>query len=267
MIGQFDIPQAEYRAIDALSNGEAQMFAKNPSAYIWNKTAPLDSSKANTADTGTALHALLLEPETYDDLIKVASVKGRDTQAFKKEQAEYPDCIVMTEKEEEQVRIMAQSAKCDPMFNALLNADGECETSIVVWDEERGIYLKIRPDKVAVIGESFLLTDAKTTATLDDWRTDKPWLNPLFKHGYGHTAAFYLHAASIHYGVELTEYAFAVVQKSASLGRYPVSVFTISKDELIEMGFWGAMQANLDHFADRLKSNNFMTAERFPLIK
>ena len=88
-----NISMQEYRDDPALSNHELQIFRGNPSNYIWNKNAPQDPAKATTSEIGTALHALLLEPDTYDDLIIVSDVKGRITVAFQKLQLENPDNI------------------------------------------------------------------------------------------------------------------------------------------------------------------------------
>lgn len=258
------ISMQEYRQHDALSNHELQIFKNNPSSFIWNKFAPSDPAKVGTSDKGTALHALLLEPETYNDLIIVADVKGRQTQAFQKLQFENPDNIILTEIEAEEVRIMADSATHDPMFKSLLDAEGECETSIFVTEPITGLELKIRPDKVCYIDGRPILTDLKTTSSIDDWRSRQQWKNPLFSFGYGFTAAYYLYVGSIHFGVNLTEYVFPIVQTSASLGKYPVSVFTITKNELIQIGFWQQMLDTLAEFKIRKEQNSFTTTEYFP---
>ena len=69
-----------------LSNHELQLFNESPASYIWNRTAPSDPNKVGTSDMGTTLHAFLLEPNTYEDQVDVASVKGRNTVAFQKHQ-------------------------------------------------------------------------------------------------------------------------------------------------------------------------------------
>ena len=121
---------------------------KAPASYIWNRTAPSDPNKVGTSDMGTTLHAFLLEPNTYEDQVDVASVKGRNTVAFQKHQLENPDKIILTEVEYEQVRIMGFSASHHPVFKNLLDLDGECESSIFVTCPETNLKLKIRPDKI-----------------------------------------------------------------------------------------------------------------------
>lgn len=258
------ITMEEYRKAEGLSNHALQIFKNSPATYIWNLHAPSDPNKLTTSDTGTALHALLLEPETYDDLVLVVDVKGRQTQSFQKMQLENPNNIILTEIEAQQVRIMADSARKHPVFNSLLEMKGECEASVFVTCPETGLQLKIRPDKICWSPSWILYCDVKTTASIDDWRSEQQWKNPLFSFGYGFTAAFYLHAGSAFHGVELTEYVFPIVQTSASLGRYPVDVFVISKDDLIALGFWDEMLETLRYFKICQDNNQFNQMSQFP---
>lgn len=260
--GLFDIPDSEYRALPALSNHELQLFAKNPSLFVWNREAPSDPNKSATADFGNALHVSLLEPEKYDDKVLVSSVKGRATQTFIKEQIDNPGKFVITEAENDQIQVMKLSCMANPMFKRIMTAKGKGEQSIVVHDKDRDIDLKIRVDWL--IDSVRLPCDLKTTSDIEDWRSDKSWINPLFKFGYGYTASFYLHALSIHYGEDVNEYVFPIVQKSAALGRYPASVFRITREELDAMGFWSATQVNIDNFAKAFHDNDFTSFEQFP---
>jgi hypothetical protein len=54
----------------------------------------------------------------------------------------------------------------------LLDLVGDCESSVFVKDKETGIELKCRPDKDAVESAGIVI-DFKTTASIDDWRSDK----------------------------------------------------------------------------------------------
>lgn len=265
-LGFYKIPMDVYREAEGLANSELQIFKDNPSSYVWNKTAPQDIRKASSADFGTSLHTSLLEPELYEDSIIVSSTKGREAAAFAKDQAQNPDKIVLTDNESKQIEIMTESAKCDPMFKRLLDAKGDCEVSIFIDDPETGLRLKIRPDKIVRGKEKPLLCDVKSSASIDEWRADKPWLSPLFKMGYGFTAAYYMYAASIFYGLEITDYYFMVVSKSAVLGRYPVSVFVITKEELVDLGIWSEMIDTLNAFAERKQSGNWLSFEKFPVF-
>lgn len=263
-LGLYDIPMAEYQNADFLANSELQLFKQSASDYIWNKSAPIDTKKATTADFGTALHTRLLEPHLFEDSIIVSSTKGRTAQAFIDMQNQNPDKIILTSDESDQIELMAESANAHPMYKYILAAKGKCESSIFVNDPRTGLNLKIRPDKIVNGKSQPLFCDVKSTADIEKWRMDRQWLNPLFDMGYGFTAAYYLYVGSIHYGIELNKYAFLVSSKSVLLGRYPVSVFIITKDELIEYGFWDEMIESLDKFAEFKAKDNWTHFEHFP---
>lgn len=263
-LGFHDIEMSVYRNADGLANSELQIFDKNPSGYVWCKTSPSDPTKADASDFGTALHCALLEPDMYDDLVIFASTKGRTSQAFIDMQVSNKGNVVLTDTEDKQIELMRESANCHPMFKRILDASGAYEGSIFVDDPRTGLRLKIRPDKIIDACNPPIFTDIKSTKDLDDWRSDTLWKNPLFDMGYGFTAAYYLYVGSIHYGVEMKTYNFGVVSKSASLGKYPVSVFTITKEQLIEYGFWSQMTEALDRFAECKEKNKWVSYEQFP---
>lgn len=263
-IGFHDIEMSAYRNADGLANSELQMFAKNPSNYVWSKNAPSDPTKADASDFGTALHTSLLEPELYDDQVIISSTKGRTSAAFHQIQKSNKGSIVLTDVEDDQIKLMTESAIAHPMFQRILCAKGACEASIFVDDPETGLRLKIRPDKIIDSCSPPIFNDVKSTRDIKDWRNSALWKNPLFDMGYGFTAAYYMYVGSIHYNIEMTTYNFCVVSKSASLGRYPVSVFTITKDQLIEYGFWQEMLDSLAHFKECKEKNKWVAYEQFP---
>lgn len=257
----------EYQAAAGLSNHKLQIFRQDPASYVQSLTAPTDPSKTKAASMGTALHTALLEPHLFDDEIEVTSIKGRDTKVFQELIIENPDKVILNEIEAEQVKLMAMSAKCHPTFKSILDADGLCEESIFAACPETGLQLKIRPDKITNLNELPVFNDVKTSKCLEDWRSEVEWKNPLFEMGYGFTAAFYLYVGSIHYGVELQEYNFLVQQNVISMGTYPSTVFKITRQELIDYGFWDDMIGCLRWFKQVQDSGDWNTYESFHLNK
>lgn len=257
-----DIEQDDYRAIDALANSDAIMIENNPADYIWSRNAPTNYSKVQTKDFGTALHCALLEHEKYKDLIFVSSVKGRNTKSFEQEVIDNPDNIVLTADEAEQIDVMVGSVNAHPTAFNWLNSGGINECSVIANDNERNVLLKCRPDKNLIESHGVCL-DVKSTGALDDWRSDKEWINPLFKFDYGHQAAFYMHTLSLHYGFEVTRFVFIAVSTSVALGRYQVGVFEITKDQLIVWGFWQRMLSNIERFKYCRDNNDWLHSESF----
>ena len=167
---------------------------------------------------------------------------------------------MLTESEAQQIRIMQASGNAHPSFKRCLSSKGKREHAIFVYDELRDIQLKIKPDIDAVESEGFI-ANLKTTSNIDDWRNDRHWINPITKFNYWHDACYSLYVAEIFYGKNIQTFKWACLQKSISLGRYPVSVFTISKSQLIDEGFWDAMLLNLDEYARRYHESDWCEDE------
>lgn len=259
------ISNDEYRKMEGVANSDLLMVKKNPSDYTWSKVAPVDNSKVATKDFGTALHTALLEPEKFDDDVFVSSVAGRTTKTFIKEVNDNHDKVVLTEVESEQIRIMQASALCHPAMNLFLTAEGDRESSIFVYDDEFEIWLKCRPDVDAFEKHGFI-GDLKSTTSISDWREPVEWKNPLFKFDYGHTAAFYIYTMSKFYGKPVDTYKFGLSQKTIELGKYPQSVFTITRGELETLGFWDDMLNNLGEYSRRFKTDDWVYEEVFPIF-
>ena len=260
-----NMTNAEYRATKGISNSELLMIGASPADYIWNKNAPIDPSKAQTKDFGTALHTAILEPEFFDRDVLVSSVKGRTTKTFQQEITDNPDKTVLTEDEASQIRIMKASAMAHPVFNSIISESELNEVSIFAHDSARNIDLKIRPD-IDLVERFGFLGDLKSVASLDDFRSSQPWKNPMIEHNYGHTASYYLYVASLHYGFDVDVYKFLAVQKTVKLSRYPVSVFSVDREYLVSNGFWDQMLENLDVYEKCLHSNTWDFDERLPMF-
>ena len=258
------ITNEEYRDIDAISNGELQQIAHNPADYIWNKNAPVDTTRTAEFDFGTALHTALLEPDLFNSQVVIYDqTKTRETVKFQQfMQNQSKESIVLLESEYDKVRFTVDSALAHPTFKAYVDKCEHRETSII--GELAGVKVKIRPDlhsdKLGIIG------DLKSTASLDDWRESARWKNPLFKLGYGHTAAFYMDVYEEYLGRPVNEYTFLVCQKAINCGRYPVAVITVTRDELEMYGFFEQVYVNLEAYKECLESGDWLSVERFPVF-
>ena len=272
-----NITQKEYRDIDALSNSDLQLIEVSPSNYKFAINAPQDTSKTSALDYGTALHAALLEPETFNSLVDVYSdTKTRETVKFSKYMDEREDDgkLVLLESEYDKLRFTVEGSQYHPQFASYINSATHKEASITCM--YRGVMCKVRPDAMNIhfsddgMGDldSLLnwVADVKTTADIDDWRNSAEWKNPLFTHNYGFTAAFYMDVLAEAFQCEVNEYKFLVVQKTVNLGRYPVAVFTVTRDELERYGFFERVHAAIDTYKACYVSDNWMGEEVFPLF-
>ena len=170
--------------------------------------------------------------------------------------------VVLTKDEYDQVNLMAESVKAHPSAKYLLDLAGDCESSVFVKDRETGVELKCRPDKDCVESANIII-DVKTTSNIDDWRSDKEWVNPLYKFNYGHGASFYTDVLEQHYNTTIDSFVFLVIQNSVVLNRYPVAVFQISRSELIDLGFWDRHRTNVFEYSRCKSQNDWVHTESF----
>jgi hypothetical protein len=57
-----------------------------------------------------------------------------------------------------------------------------------------------------------------------------------------------------------------VIQNSVELGRYPVAVFQISRQELIDLGFWDRHRGNISEFSRCKSGNDWIHTEAFNFV-
>ena len=253
----------EYRNLEGVANSDLLSLEASPANYQWVKNAPQDPAKVGAFDFGTALHTAVLEPEKFNDQVIVYSqTKTRESKAFAEFEAAN-EGLILLESEYNKIRFMADGFKYHPTVNRLLTAKSDKEGSIFVDDSDFGVIRKIRPDiDYAPHGQPFL-ADVKTTANIADWRESARWKNPLFTHGYGHTAAYYMDTATMFYGEPINEYTFILFQKTVEFGRYPVAAITITREECEILGFFNQMYANLDRYSLCTKTGDWDQVERF----
>ena len=261
---QQKLTMEQYKSIDAVSNGELLTIERNPSDYIWNKNAPTDELKTSALDFGTMTHTALLEPELFGkNLVIYDQTKSRETVKFAQFMKDVSkESIVLLESEYDKLRLMVDSAKAHPTFMHYLQLFTEFEQSITT--ELEGVAVKIRPD--CQNNDIGLIGDLKTTADLDAWRESVTWRNPLFTFNYGHTAAFYMDAYQAHIGKPVNEYYFLVLQKNISLGKYPVDVVRITREECERYGFFDRVYANLEEYKARKASGDWLSVSNFPVF-
>jgi len=257
------MPENEYRSHEAIAASDLSIFEVNPSLYLWQKEAPRDPKNSAAADFGSALHLAVLEPEKFDDQVIVSDLKTKTAKAFVQQQIENPDKYILTEGEAEQIRFLVKSARANPMIHKMLSMDGSPEVSLFSKCSETGLQLKIRVDWLINYNGEFLPCNLKSTADLSKWRKNQSWVNPLFEFNYGFSAAFYMHAMRSG-GMEVNEHPFICYQKSAQLGRYPASVFTVTWAELENLGFVERVKASLQNLKECQENNAlFLEPERF----
>ena len=156
-----DMPDSEYRRLDALSRSDLLNWA-----YPRDKAIdPL------TATIGTAFHAIMLEPQHFKDRFVIGPDVNRRTADGKAAFAEAQDQAkadcreLIPHREFQTLREMAETVKQHPKLGPLRRsiAEGKSRAELTVVWMEQGVKLKARLDQVT----DKAIFDWKSTACAD----------------------------------------------------------------------------------------------------
>lgn len=164
-----NVPFDEYAKIDALNGSSIINMRKSPMYYrhrLDNPEPPTSAMKL-----GTAVHRMILEPDTVGDIAVWGGVpehftekknlrprNGKDWDAFG---AEHSDKLIVTKPECDAMVGMAIAARKNPPIYKYANAKGYCEVTMVWVDPVSGRKFKGRIDKLIPKGQ--VIFDLKTT--------------------------------------------------------------------------------------------------------
>jgi hypothetical protein len=178
-----EISNEEYHAHHALSSSDIKAVASKSLAH-WKGAVRKESV---AFDLGTAVHALLLEPEK--DLV----VRGPETRRGKAWSDLYAECneqgkVLLTEADYDQAQEMADAClKNHAAHHFLTHSELIAEASFFAEDADTGLELKTRPDGLLL--DHGIVIDIKTCQDASPRGFEKA----VRQFGYDLQAAFYLH--------------------------------------------------------------------------
>lgn len=233
------VSNSEYHNDKAIGSSILKLIHNSTVFHAVNKT--WDETPAMTI--GNAVHALMLEPETYRDQFAVAPKVDRRTKAGKAEWAafceESGDKTILTMDDSEKVLAIVNALSSHPIASRVLSG-GEGEHSYFAPDEKTGLMLKCRPDYV----NGGALIDLKTTRDA----SFEGFSRQIGNLGYHLQAAFYLDVYNNSQGTDLNEFFFVAVENGTPHG---VAVYQLDEAH-IEAGRQAYRQA-LDTYAEYLE--------------
>lgn len=210
-----DLTNAQYRAMPGISSSDVKAVASKSVAH-WK----FAQRKASAAfDLGTAVHALVLEPEK--DLI----MRGPEDRRGNKWKdaalaADLDGKLLLTESDYDTARAMADALFKHKPARDLLNVKGlVAEASFFATDPDTGLQIKCRPDAFAPSG---VLLDVKTTQSA----SPDGFAREVQKYGYHIQAAFYAHVLR-EAGYDAAPMVFLCVEKETP---YAVCVHALTHD-------------------------------------
>lgn len=224
-----ELSNEQYHRADGISKSGLDLIASNPSAYMWNKQAPVDANKLDALDAGTALHCALLEPAEFDSRFLVMpefnlrTVDGRANRDRFMDETAKEGKTVLTADVHRQLMLMRDSAYAHPVVQMIMEAEGENESSIF-WNDETGTLCKIRPDRMIRTPDlGPVIVDVKKCAGIGRFEHHVEEFRYHVQH------AMYVDGYRKHFN-EDPMFWFLVVDSNCSAGRYHVDVVELPAD-------------------------------------
>lgn len=157
------MPNKEYRQREGVSSTDLKHMTKSPQHFRYWKDHPQEDTPALLI--GRASHKYALEKDDFFTEFAIAPNIDRRTKAGKEEYARFLEESngkdIISADDFQKIKEMRETLYATPFVGQLLN--GEKELSFFTKDEETGLMMKIRPDCITNIRDTYILIDFKTT--------------------------------------------------------------------------------------------------------
>jgi len=166
-------------------------------------------------DDGTIVHTVLTHDQRIEDILAiipgdVLNAHGHRKGALWNDWWQANAGRIQRKRDEcDALFRMVDSVRAHPKARWLLEGEGEFEYSIIWRDEETGLSLRARPDKLSFFRGDCLVSDIKTTRSFNP----RTFGNDVAKYGYHRQAAWYIDGVTA-LGWHVPAYCFITVDKT-----------------------------------------------------
>jgi len=198
----YKMSNKEYHNYPAYSSSDIKKVASSTLAH-WKNEVRKESA---AFDLGSAVHAMLLEPELNLVVEGTETRRGKDWTAMK-EAADFAGKILLPRKEYQVAEQMAQAAMFTPHVAELVNDKKAIkEASYFVKDPVFGLDLKCRPD--GLLPHKNLMFDIKTCQDA----SPNGFAKAVRDYSYDIQASFYKHCMELE-GFTIDRFLFICIEK------------------------------------------------------
>lgn len=216
------ISNEDYHADSAISSSVLKYALKCPAMYKAHIDGKLPHKSTPAMDLGTVLHALVLEPETIDDVAVVAPIfQGKGSVAARAEfKTENAGKITLSEDDWAKCSAMAASVVADPEVAAIL-AESQNELSGWYDDQDTCLRCRYRPD----IRTDWMIGDLKSCQDA----SPAGFSRAIENFGYAISAAHYLTGDEQLMGSDHSQFAFICVESAPP---YLTATYILDQEDL-----------------------------------
>ena len=208
-----------YSDYEFVTNSQLGLIKKDVRTYKLMRDNPHLRTETFPMIFGRAYHVAMLEPNEFDDKVKVFDSATRTTKGYKEFKADNPNApTIILQKEYDKIMYMQDVLFSHNEVKDLLQKEGEREIANAWKDEDTNVFCKGKAD----YRNGKTLIDLKTTGDGSHWG----FSNSCKKYGYDRQSAFYMD------GFGCDEFVFITQEKERP---YNVSIF-YAGDDFIERG-------------------------------
>lgn len=151
-----NMPEAEYHAHPAISKSGLDLIRKSPAHYKAGFKTATDAMRM-----GSAIHCLILEPDSFSDRYTVCTAKDRRQAEYKELVQQVGEEWILMKPEAERCQAVAEAVRADPLAHPMVSAAGLRELSVFAKDPETGVEVRCRFDLLADSGFALDLKKAR----------------------------------------------------------------------------------------------------------
>ena len=222
----YDMSNDDYHAHQAISSSNCKDLLKSPWSYQHKRDNP--TSQTPSMVFGSLVHALVLEPSTFEARYFIADKPKRNTKDGKAKYAELlQECATRTWVSRDDY-LKASDMTCSLLASNtanLLLKGGSSEVAIFWQDRATGIECRAKCDYINL--DAGYIVDLKTTSSLAN---EKGFKSTLLKYQYHLSAAMYLEGFSQAIGSKL-DFLFIVIESAPP---YNFGVYKLGVDLLTQ---------------------------------
>ncbi|MCG7984756.1 MAG: PD-(D/E)XK nuclease-like domain-containing protein [Candidatus Thiodiazotropha lotti] len=236
----------EYLKEDAISKHGLDQLHQSPSHFLYKKSNP--SAPNSSQALGVAVHALVLEPDSFSSQFAIAPDVNKRTKVGKAQWTEFEEDnqgkTIISQDDYETARSMSTNVLNHSRARILL-ASGIPEVSLLWKDEETEVNCKGRVDWICE--KRNVLVDLKTTRNA----SPKEFARDCGKYRYHCQDAFYTAGVQAS-GLDKPDFVFICVENTPP---FDVAVYTL--DEPSRNAGHEAIFKDLQRYAECKKNNRW----------
>ena len=217
---------ADYHATDDVSSSNIKTALKSMAKYKAQLEGKSEFKTTPAMELGTLVHALVLEPDAFDDQFAVSEKFDGRTKIGKAAKAAFMDAnagktIVDVDQMEIAIAMASAVTEHPEVKKILAVKDNVYENSGFCVDSDTDIGVKYRPD----IRSSHFIADLKTCKDASPGEFSRS----IYNFGYHISAAHYLKCDSHLFGTDHNQFIFICVENTYP---YEVAVYTLAEQSL-----------------------------------